>query len=71
MLELILSVAIIALLEGLLLPALSLVNRSGLTTRELAAARQLMVAYSAYAYDHNGVLMPWVLQAQRHASCVR
>ncbi|MCH8005635.1 MAG: prepilin-type N-terminal cleavage/methylation domain-containing protein [Planctomycetes bacterium] len=57
-LELIMSVAIIALLAGLLLPALSLVKRSGQTTRELAAARQLMVAYSAYAYDHNGVLMP-------------
>ena len=58
MLELILSVAIIALLAGLLLPALSLVKRSSHTTRELAAARQLMVAYRAYAYDHNGVLMP-------------
>ena len=57
-LELILSVAIIALLAGLLLPALSLVKRSGQKTRELSAARQLMVAYSAYAYDHNGVLMP-------------
>ncbi len=58
MLELILSVAIMALLAGLLLPALSLVKQSSLKTRELAAARQLMVAYSAYAYDHNGVLMP-------------
>ena len=58
MLELILSVAIIALIAGLLLPALSLVKQSSLKTRELAAARQLMVAYSAYAYDHNGVLMP-------------
>ncbi len=71
MLELILSVAIIALLAGLLLPALILVKRSSQKTRELAASRQLMVAYNAYAYDHNGVLMPWVLQAQRHASCVR
>ncbi len=42
-LELILSVAIIALLAGLLLPSLSLVKRSGQKTRELSAARQLMV----------------------------
>jgi prepilin-type processing-associated H-X9-DG protein len=58
MLELLLTVAIIALLVGLLFPVLHKVKRSGDMTRELAAARQLLVAYNAYAYDHRGVLMP-------------
>lgn len=57
-LELIVTVSVIALLLGLLLPALKSARRSSGGVRELAAARQLMMAYSNYAYGNGSRLMP-------------
>ncbi len=58
LLELLVIVAIIALLVGMLMPALRSARRSSRSVHEVAAARQLMVGYLAYAYDHRGTLMP-------------
>lgn len=58
LIEMLVVIGVIALLLGLLLPALHTVRQSGEKVREFSAARQLMVAYTAYAYDHRGVLMP-------------
>ena len=51
-------VAVVGLLLGLLFPAIRSVRRSADLARELSMARQLMVAYSSYAYDHGGALLP-------------
>ena len=58
MIELLVVIGIVGLLLGLLFPTMRTVRRSGDLARELSAARQLMVAYRSYAYDHRGVLMP-------------
>lgn len=56
--EMIVVIAVIAILVSLLIPAVRAVRRSGAQTVELSAARQLILAYSSYALDDNGVLMP-------------
>ncbi len=58
LLELLIVVAVIALLVGLVFPAIRMVRKSAGLARELSTARQLMVAYRSYAYDARGVLMP-------------
>ena len=58
LIELLIVIAVIALMVGLLFPALRSVRQSSGLVRELSTARQLMVAYRAYAYDHRGTLMP-------------
>ena len=58
LLELLVVIGIIALLAGLLLPALRAVQSSGAKAREIAAARQLMVGFTAYAQDHRGAVIP-------------
>jgi hypothetical protein len=56
--ELLVVIAILAVLAGLLLPALRGTRSSASKAIELSAARQLMLAYAAYAYDHRGALLP-------------
>jgi prepilin-type N-terminal cleavage/methylation domain-containing protein len=51
--EVLVVIGIISLLMGILLPALSSVRTTGRQTVELNAARQLMVAYAAYANTNN------------------
>ena len=58
LLELLIVLAVIALVVGLLVPALRGMQQSAQKVRELSAARQLMVGYISYADDHRGVLMP-------------
>ena len=58
LIELLVVIGIIALLLAIVLSSIRMVRRSVGMARELSAARQLMVAYSSYAYDHRGVLMP-------------
>jgi prepilin-type N-terminal cleavage/methylation domain-containing protein len=53
LIELLVVTAIIALLIGVLLPALSRSRTVSRKTRELSGARQLMVGVSAYANDSN------------------
>lgn len=67
--ELLVSIAIIAVLVGLLIPALSQSRTNAKTARELAAAQQLMLAYALYADDNRGQILPgyvpdaWVAQS--------
>jgi type II secretory pathway pseudopilin PulG len=56
--ELLVVIAILAVLIALLVPSLRQTTRAGRMAREMSAARQLAIAYSAYTYDHDGVLMP-------------
>ena len=58
LIETLVVIGVIALLLGLLLPTLHAVKKSGERTVEISAARQLMVAYNAYANVHNGAVMP-------------
>jgi len=58
LIELLVVVAIVAVLTALLLPAVQRVRGAADRASELSAARQLMVAYRNYAYDHKGRLMP-------------
>ncbi|MEN0020343.1 MAG: hypothetical protein AAF747_05625, partial [Planctomycetota bacterium] len=52
---------IIALLIGILLPALGAARDTAKTVRSLAASRSLMAAYTLYSNDHDGYLLPTFL----------
>lgn len=56
--ELLVVVAVIAILVAVLLPALGGVRAAAETTKATAAARSLMQAYTMYAGDYNGRVMP-------------
>ncbi len=60
MVELLVAVAIIALLAGLSLAGWSAAVENTKKTAELSAARQIMVAYLRYPVDNNGRLMPGI-----------
>jgi prepilin-type processing-associated H-X9-DG protein len=60
-------VAVIALLVGILLPALSGARAAARTAAELGAGQQLMTAYTLYADDYAGELIPGYAPA---AMCV-
>ena len=55
--ELLVVIGIIALLMGVLLPALSSARRSAQRVRLLAGARELVAGYAAYHTDNRGSLM--------------
>ncbi|MES2569990.1 MAG: type II secretion system protein [Verrucomicrobiota bacterium] len=56
--ELIVVVSIVAVLIAITLPVVSSVRKKGDMVSEIAAARQLMVAYANYAAEHDNQLMP-------------
>jgi prepilin-type N-terminal cleavage/methylation domain-containing protein len=56
--ELLVVIVVIALIVSIMLPAMSNAKKVARQSRELSTARQLMVAYSAYANDYNGNVMP-------------
>jgi prepilin-type N-terminal cleavage/methylation domain-containing protein len=56
--ELLVSIAIIAILVAILAPALAKARRTVVTAKELSAGQHLMTAYTLYADDHRGVLLP-------------
>ena len=56
--ELLVVIGIIALLVGLLMPALNAARRQAQTTRDLAALRSLMIAFHTYAADNRGKVIP-------------
>ncbi len=58
MLELLVVIAILALLVAMLMPALRSSRLSSQAAREVGAARQLLIGYQAYSYDHRGTLLP-------------
>lgn len=51
--ELLVTIAVIAVLVAALLPAINSARLAGVKTKELAASRSLMVAYLAYAEDND------------------
>ena len=58
LIELMVTIAIVATLTGLLLPALSTAKTKAHQINAMSAAKQLMLAYQMYANDHQGKLMP-------------
>jgi len=68
LIELLVVIAIIATLIGILLPALGSARTSAKATKELAAARQVMLAYTMYADDNRGKLMVGYAQTGQSSS---
>ena len=56
--ELLVVVAIVAVMIGLLLPALGAVKAEGRKITEMSAARQLMLGYAGYAHDNYEAVLP-------------
>ncbi len=56
--ELLVVVAVLAVLIGLVLPGMSHMRAAARRTTEISAARQLMVGFLAYATDHQGRVLP-------------
>ena len=61
LIELLVVISVIALLIGILIPALGAARRSAFQTRELASLRQVMTGYTAYAGDAKDRLLPGYL----------
>src|SRR2546427_9860 len=62
LIELLLVIAVIALLISLILPAIGMARRAAAQTRESSAARQLCIAYLSYATDYKGKVLPGYLR---------
>lgn len=58
LIEVLVVIAIIAILIALLVPALGNARALGAQTRETSAAQQVMIAFSMYADDHRGAVLP-------------
>lgn len=58
LIELLVVIAILALLASLLLPALSRAKQRARLIEEISTARQLMLAFQAYADDHEDRVLP-------------
>lgn len=58
LIELLVVVSIIALLAGMLLPALGKAKGQARRANEINSARQLMVSWQLYADDHEGRVLP-------------
>jgi prepilin-type processing-associated H-X9-DG protein len=56
--ELLVSISVIAVLVGILLPALGKARETARSARELAAGQQVIVSYHLYADDAKGYLLP-------------
>lgn len=67
LIEVLVSIAIIALLVSILLPSLAHARSAARQTRELAAAQQQMLAFTLYANEHAGRVLPGLLPAQSAA----
>jgi len=64
LIELLVVIAIIATLVGLLVPTLSSVRATARQTEEMAAAQQQMLAFTLYADEHDGQVMPGYASAE-------
>jgi len=58
LIELLVVISIIALLLGILLPVLAAAQGQGEMVREMSAGRTLMIAYTAYAVEHDDYVLP-------------
>lgn len=56
--ELLVVIAIVVILIGLSFPAFVSMRNRAAQTREMSAARNLMTAWSEYAHDHGGQVLP-------------
>lgn len=61
LIEVLVVIVVIALLVGLLLPVLGKAKKIARLTREMAAAKQLQLAYSSYSNDMRDRLLPGYL----------
>lgn len=68
LIELLVVIAIIGILTGILLPALGSARTSAQAVKELAGAKQLMLAYTMYADDNRGKLMVGYAQRSEASS---
>ncbi|GAB4107930.1 MAG: hypothetical protein Kow00105_12530 [Phycisphaeraceae bacterium] len=59
LIELLVVISIIALLIGILLPALSSARRSARVVADLSNQRQMGIAHQAWVTDHGGVMVGW------------
>lgn len=56
--ELLVVIAVIALLVGVLLPALSSARSAGMGSKSLSNMRQMATAWTVYAYDSRDIMVP-------------
>lgn len=61
LIEMLVVISVIALLLSIALPTLAKARRSGAQVRELAALKQVGLAYTVYAQDNRGALLPGFL----------